>query len=113
MFNRKECKTWTGNVYMAGDIAIAEQEIREIGYQRGLCLTIHPTKYIYSGGEETGFVIGQIQYPRFMADEKHLKSDLIKIAQQIAYKCCQKSFTIVMPKETLYFHSSQPQKGIK
>jgi hypothetical protein len=33
--------------------------------REGLCVTIEPTTYMYTGGEEAGYVVGLVNYPRF------------------------------------------------
>lgn len=57
--------TWTARIYMSGPIEIAKQIIRQECLRDGLCVTIEPTLFIYTGGEESGFVVGLINYPRF------------------------------------------------
>lgn len=52
-------------IFMAGDISEAKKEIRSYCYEVGLCVTVTPTDFIYTGGEESGFVIGLVNYPRF------------------------------------------------
>lgn len=56
----KTLPTHWARIYIAGPIDVAKQIIRE-----GLCATITPTDYIYTGGEEAGIVVGLIDYPRF------------------------------------------------
>ena len=109
-WNTKVAKTWEGKIFMAGDIDTAKQLIREEAYRSGMCVTISPTTYIYTGGEEDGFVVGLIQYPRFEAEMVTLESSLSVLAQKLAEKCCQKSFTITTPKITTYYQSKRHNK---
>lgn len=57
--------TYACNLYLSGPIEVAKQIIRKECYEIGLCVTITPTTYIYTGGEEIGYVVGLINYPRF------------------------------------------------
>ncbi len=52
---------------MAGDIDAAKRFLRAECYppNEGLCVTIEPATFIYTGGEEAGFVVGFVNYPRF------------------------------------------------
>jgi hypothetical protein len=51
----KEEPTYQARVYMSGPIEVAKQTLRS--YVRcGLCVTIEPTLFIYTAGEESGFL---------------------------------------------------------
>ena len=52
-------------LYLSGPIEIAKQAIRAETLRAGLCVTIEPTTFIYTGGEEIGYVVGLVNYPRF------------------------------------------------
>lgn len=58
-------KTFWARIYMSGPIEVAKQTIRQECLRDGLCVTIEPTTFIYTGGEEAGYVVGLINYPRF------------------------------------------------
>lgn len=57
--------TFWARLYLSGPIEVAKQTIRAECLREGLCVTIEPTTFIYTGGEETGYVVGLINYPRF------------------------------------------------
>ena len=57
--------TFRVHIYMSGPIEVAKQVIRAECAREGLCVTVDPTLFIYVGGEETGFVVGLLNYPRF------------------------------------------------
>lgn len=54
-------------IYLSGPIEVAKQAIRAECLREGLCVTIEPTDFIYTGGEESGYVVGLLNYPRFPA----------------------------------------------
>lgn len=57
---------YTGKVFpLKKAETICQKYCDEIGF----CVSITPTKYIYSFGSEKGFVIGIIAYPRFPKDK--------------------------------------------
>lgn len=64
----KTVETYWVKLYLSGPIEIAKQIIREECLREGLCVTIEPTTFIYTGGEEAGYVVGLINYPRFPTD---------------------------------------------
>ena len=66
-------ETFVVRLYLSGPIEIAKQEIRSETMRAGLCVTIEPTTYIYTGGEESGYVVGLLNYPRFPCEPKLLE----------------------------------------
>lgn len=73
-----------------------------------MCVTVTPTKYVYTGGDEDGVIVGLINYPRF---PKYFH-DLFSIAEELAEKLCidlgQQSYSIDTPKET-FWYSYRPE----
>jgi hypothetical protein len=95
-------------IYMAGDIAQAEQVCREYCFKAGLCVTVTPTQYIYTGGQEAGFAVGLINYPRFPTDASALQIHAEHLGLQLMERLCQHSFTIESNRRTLWY-SRRPQ----
>lgn len=60
-----QCHTYWARIYIAGPIEIAKQILREECLREGLCVTIESTNFVYTGGEEIGYVVELINYPRF------------------------------------------------
>lgn len=85
------------DLFMAGDLSMAKQVCREYCFHIGMCFTIEPTTYIYTGGEEEGFRIGLINYPRFPADQEKLKNTITNLAETLRTRLCQHSYTICGP----------------
>jgi hypothetical protein len=63
-----EVPTYAVRLYIAGDVETAKRWLRHECWREGLCVTIEPTTFIYTGGEEDGFVVGFVNYPRFPTD---------------------------------------------
>ncbi len=97
------CKTWYARIYIGGDIAPAKQKLRELCFPKGLCATIEPTEYFYAGGEESGYVVGMIQYPPFQTSEVSLLDKAKIVGKALAEVSFQWSFSIVTPQKTYYF----------
>ena len=96
---------------MAGDFAQAKQVCREYCYSVGLCVTIEPVDYIYTGGEESGFRIGLINYPRFPSTEESLSDRASSLADILLTRLCQHSYSIVGPRETVWFSRREENKA--
>ena len=96
------------DIFMAGDIAQAKQVCREYCFAVGLCVTVEPVDFIYTGGEESGFRVGLINYPRFPSDETTLRAKAAALADQLMNRLYQHSYSIIGPRETEWF-SRRPE----
>jgi hypothetical protein len=95
-------KTFTAQIYMAGDIAHAKQIIRSYVLDIGLCVTIEPVDFIYTGGEEAGFRVGLINYPRFPAMDEEVFEKAVALADKLRDALAQNSYSIVTPSLTYW-----------
>ena len=91
------------DIFMAGDLGRAKQVCREYCFSQGLCVTIEPADYIYTGGEEAGIRVGLINYPRFPSTEAELLEKAKTLAYRLMCHLCQLSYSIVGPRETIWF----------
>jgi hypothetical protein len=98
------------DIFMAGDINQAKQVCREYCFAVGLCVTVEPVEFIYTGGAEAGFRIGLINYPRFPTDEDALRLRAQQLADMAMKRLCQESYSIIGPRETEWF-SRRPIKN--
>lgn len=94
--------TYWVKIYASGPIEVAKQVIRQECLKEGLCVTISPTLFIYAGGEESGFVIGLLQYPRFPTAPEKIYQRAVELAKIILPATCQLSTLIVDPSSTLW-----------
>lgn len=99
--------TYTVRLYMAGDIERAKQLLRAECYppNEGLCVTVEPTTFIYTGGEESGFVVGFVNYPRFPTKPQELVRRATGIAGRLITGLCQWSALLVCPDETVWLNA--------
>ena len=95
--------SYWARIYIAGPISEIEQVCREFVLEVGLCVTVTPTKYIYTGGEETGVIVELINYPRFPSTPDEVNNKALTLADKIMVQTCQGSYTIVTPDETVYY----------
>jgi len=91
------------DIFMAGDISQAKQACREYCFEKGLCVTIEPVAFIYTGGEESGIRVGLINYPRFPSTEEALQRIAYELSEMLMKRLCQHSYSIVGPRETEWF----------
>lgn len=91
------------DIFIAGDLDQAKQVCREHCFEVGLCVTVAPTTYIYTGGEEEGVRVGLINYPRFPTSHDELREKARALADRLMRRLCQHSYSIVGPDETEWF----------
>lgn len=71
----------------------------------GLCVTVTPTEFIYTGGAETGAEIGLINYARFPMEAEKIDEHMFALAKLLMNACCQKSCSVVTPTESHYLQN--------
>jgi len=98
--NTKIETTYWVRIYLSGSIAAIEQTCRQECLEDGLCVTVDPTRFIYTGGEETGAVVGLINYPRFPISPNKLRERSRKLALRLLDATCQHSVLVMNPEET-------------
>lgn len=103
----KTVDTYWVRLYMSGPIEIAKQTLREqmlavagIPDTPGGCVTIESTHFIYAGGEETGFMVGLVNYPRFPTTPNALMVRARELAYVLLERTCQHSVLIMTPEKT-------------
>ncbi len=66
----------------------------------GLCVTVTPTTFVYTGGREPGAAIGLINYPRFPSSPEKIREHALALAKQLKDRLGQWKVSIVFPDET-------------
>lgn len=91
------------DIFIAGDINNAKQVCREHCLDVGLCVTVEPVTYVYTGGQEEGVRVGLINYPRFPTDVQLLADRSRALASKLMFALCQQSYSIVGPEATEWY----------
>ena len=99
----KIARSFSVQIYLAGPIDIAKQIIRRECMREGLCVTVTPTTYVYTGGEEAGYVVGLINYPRFPKEEEEILGRARQLGQILMDETFQHSYSIDTPNDTIFF----------
>jgi hypothetical protein len=102
-------ETYTVRLYLSGPIESAKTLLRRECMREGLCVTVEPTLYIYTGGEETGYVVGLLNYPRFPSEPEALKARAKLIAEMLVEETYQHSALIVAPDESIWVTKREGQ----
>ena len=100
--------TYVIRLYLSGPIEVAKQVIREHVLAHPLCVTVEPTTFIYTGGEEQGYVVGLLNYPRFPTAPNELNVRAKVLAELLLERTFQQSALIVTPTETTWLTTREP-----
>src|ERR1035437_4930266 len=67
----------------------------------GMCVTVTPTKFVYTGGSEPGLIVGMINYPRFPSEEWKIQENALDLANILLKECKQMRISVVFPNKTI------------
>lgn len=98
----KTAPSFNVDIHMAGDINAAALIIQRYALDTGLCVTLQPQSFIYTGGREEGFRVGFINYPRFPAEPSDIVARARDLASVLRVQLGQHSYSIVTPIETIW-----------
>lgn len=111
----KECKTFEAKIYLGlkegydgfeHSLALVEDFCR-VYVERGLCVRITQTKFIYTGGEENGVEISLINYPRFPSKPQEILQEAKNIAFGLMEVLGQFRCSIVTTDNTLLLENKK------
>lgn len=102
--------TWTAQIFigqrvrMTGEFypsALLLTKCHDFCEVAKLGITITTTTYLYPGGQEPGFIIGLINYPRFPRPINHLRQMAIDLAEELRRELSQERVSILFQDETI------------
>ena len=92
--------TYRIDLYLAGDLGVIRQACREYCFRVGLCVTLTPCDFIYTGGVESGVRVGLVVYPRFPCTRGELYIKAIILGHLLMERACQHTFLLVADDKT-------------
>lgn len=106
---RAETLSYPVSIFIAGDDEQSLQLCREHCDEVGLCVTVTPTTYVYTGGQEAGVVVGLINYGRFPAEAREIFEKARVLAMKLLEGLGQESCSIQAPDKTVWIaHARKP-----
>ena len=106
---RKTRDTFTIDIFMAGSHVGAKHICAGYCMEVGLCVTVTPTTYVYTGGEEEGFIVGLRHYPRFPTTMYQLMRHADALAERLISGLHQHSAMLVSPGTTTWVFKTAPK----
>lgn len=98
----KQTESYSVSIFIAGDYESAKRICRQYCDDTGFCVTVTKTEYVYTRGQESGIIVGLINYPRFPSDKETMLTRATDIANLLREKLNQESFSIQTPEKTIW-----------
>lgn len=98
----KKSDPYQCTLFVGGNIHHIELICRKY-VETGLCITITPTKYVYTGGAEDGAIIGFINYARFPNTKGNIFELAVELGREIIEQTGQLSFSVMDNENNCYF----------
>lgn len=98
----KSAPTFEAKIYIAGSLEHIKQVCASFCLDVGLCVTVEPLEFVYTGGAESGARIGLINYPRFPSEPERIRETAVQLASLLRTTLSQQSYSIVFPYETVW-----------
>lgn len=107
---RAETISYPIQIWIAGDHAKALELCRAYCDETGFCVTVTPTAYVYTGGQEAGVAVGLINYGRFPSEPRAIFERARELTLRLIEGLEQESASIQAPDRTLWisFRSQNP-----
>ncbi len=81
-------------IFIAGDIKTAEDICQKYCDDTGFCVTVEPTNYVFTNGNERGVRVGIINYARFPNDQSKIFELAIVLGDLLLGGLGQGSYTV-------------------
>lgn len=98
----ERCASYPVSIFIAGDVREAEMACLAYCDEVGMCVTVTPTNYVYTGGYQTGVVVGFINYPRFPKAWSAILDHAHELGNRLREALGQESYSIQTPEETIW-----------
>ena len=89
------------SIYIAGDLPMIRYYCREFCME-GLCVTVTPTEFVFTGGMESGAQIGLVNYPRFPSTPEKIEATAERLTRFLIERLHQHSALIDTPEATIW-----------
>lgn len=99
---RTETVSYPVQIWIAGDHAKAVELCRAYCDASGFCVTVTPTIYVYTGGQEAGVVVGLINYGRFPSEPRAIFERARQLTLKLIEGMGQESASIQAPDRTIW-----------
>ena len=98
----KQAPSYHISIYCTGEKVALYAAIQSVCDSIGLCVSIFPCDYLFTGGMESGYEIRLINYPRFPSTKEAIKAKAMQVVEAIFTVNPKGSLTMVDPWDSVY-----------
>lgn len=91
---QKVAPAYKVEIFICGDRNTINETCQKFCDDVSWCVTVTPTRYVYKGGWEEGWIIGLINYPRIQWSREIIFQKACDLAYKLKEKAGQGSFTV-------------------
>ena len=102
--------SYWATIFVAGGLEASTKVCQDFCMKVGLCVTIEPTNYVYTGGSEIGVRVGLIHYAPFPDSKDNIFNKARELGKLLAEENSQWSYTVLTPEVSAFF-SRRRRKG--
>lgn len=100
--NTVETASYPVQIWIAGEYTKALEACQAFCDDVGFCVTVAPTTFVYTGGQEPGVVVGLINYGRFPSEPRAIFARAEELTLKLIAAMEQESASIQAPDRTLW-----------
>lgn len=104
---RQSVESYSVDIFIGGSYDSAIEACRDYCMD-GMCVSVTPCDYVYTGGMETGVRVGLINYPRFPAPKHKIDEKAEALAVFLMERLHQQSCSVVTPRDTTWLSRREP-----
>lgn len=101
-------KAYSVRIFICGDYQAAKKAMQKYVDEHPLCVTVTPTCYVFTGGQEDGVIVELINYVRFDSPHILIWDRARDVGEYLKIMLNQQSYT-VQDHETTYWVSHRPE----
>lgn len=102
---------WSGLMEGYGGYVHSLEEVLDICQEfvdeKKECVTITPTQFVYTQGNEPGVIVGFIMYPRFPRSEEEIENRAVELGKILLNKLRQNRLTITTPFKSIMLKNKE------
>lgn len=105
----KTAQTYRVEICIAGEITRITEICRKYCFKTHLCVTVTPSEFVYTAGQEAGALIRLINYPKYPRSKDKLWKMAVKLAKILWAETYQETILVLADDKTMWF-ALQPKE---
>lgn len=103
-------KPYQVTIFIGGDLELAKAACQKFCDEKGECVTVEPTDYIYTGGSTPGVRVGFINYARFPRSRGKIFNEAMELGLWLLLTLDQESCTVIASDRNRWLTTREQSK---